>query len=556
LFLKTIFAMSEEKVGIVGYGVAIPKERLDTTEVIKKRAEIIKEKYLKPGETLEDYKEKTVKSLGLRQKSVPAPWEDTITIASEASLNAINMAGIDPNSIQTIVVGSESKPYAVGEIARHIGAFTGVGEFVGTADIEGACVSGITSLHLIKSQVKARDIDYGLAVGADVSQAGAGDPLELAAGAGSGAFVIGRENLVASIIDSVPYSTLTLDFWRREGQSVPKHFGPTTTDAFLIHIAGAWYALCKKYPELVLHDFDHIGTHQPSQYIARRSTQIMTGNYDKLKPEDVFTDKDFIEKSKLTLEEYKTKILRWVGATAEYVGNTYAASSTMTASRILDSAKPGENILILSYGSGAYSMAVWLRVERGIEQKKHKVPNFEDYLSRKLLMKGSEHWQREKIKKTFRLDHPRYAGTVEPMPEYGEIKQSVCDDCERTFLPARLKCLDDSKMLIQQKLPVVGKVENVFKLSWGDRPWEAYKMFKGGYVPFASYQDGDITPGMEVEAIVGKLHSKSSDDIIQYSVHYRPRFRTNFPEKGLTIGLYAPNGFIANAVNLSSVRMT
>jgi hydroxymethylglutaryl-CoA synthase len=546
--------MSEEKVGIVGYGVAIPMERLDVTEIIKKRAALIREKQLKPGETLEDFKQKVVDHY-LKHKAIVAPWEDATVMSSEACLNAINMAGIDPNSIQTILVGSESKPYAVGQIARHSGAYTGVGEAVATGDLEGACVSGMLSLHFIKSQVKAHDIDYGLAVGADVAQAPAGDPLELAAGAGSGAFVIGREDLVATIVDTAPYSTLTLDFWRRDGQSVPKHFGPTTTDSFLIHVAGALYELYKKDPALKLSDFHHIATHQPIRAISERTTKIISGNY-KLKPEEFFLDNDFIERSKLSKEEFQTKVLRWTGATVEFAGNTYAASSNMTTCRILDSAKPDENILILSYGSGAYGLAVRLRVEDGIEKKRSRVPKFDDYLNRMTMIKSGEYWERQQLKKPFGLDHPRYVGIVEPLPEFGEIMQSMCETCGRTFLPARQKCLDDSETLLQQSLPVVGKVKIVTKPDWTKRPFTVYDMLRNGYVPLASYQDGDITSGMEVEAIVGKLRAKSSADIIQYSIHYRKRFRTNFPETRFITRLYAPNGFLANAVNQSSVRIT
>ena len=63
----------------------------------------------------------------LRDKSVAGITEDSITIATEAALNALEMAGIDPGKIETVAVGSESKPYAVGTITRHVASYLGMG---------------------------------------------------------------------------------------------------------------------------------------------------------------------------------------------------------------------------------------------------------------------------------------------------------------------------------------------------------------------------------------------------------------------------------------------
>src|SRR5205807_8763766 len=57
----------------------------------------------------------------------------------------------------------------------------------------------------IDAEIRSGRIKYGLAIGADVAQAERGDPLEYSAGAGAGAFVLGKTDLIASIEDIAPY---------------------------------------------------------------------------------------------------------------------------------------------------------------------------------------------------------------------------------------------------------------------------------------------------------------------------------------------------------------
>src|SRR5260370_2966066 len=138
-----------------------------------------------------------------------------MTIATEADEDGIRMAGISAGEIGGVTAGSESKPYAVGTIARHVASFVGVGENVFIADLEGACNSGMQGVGFIDAEIRSGRIKYGLAIGADVAQAERGDPLEYSAGAGAGGFVLGKTDLIACIEYNAPYSSLLSDFWER-----------------------------------------------------------------------------------------------------------------------------------------------------------------------------------------------------------------------------------------------------------------------------------------------------------------------------------------------------
>src|SRR2546422_3593228 len=103
--------MSHRDVGIVGYGVYIPWERIETEKIVRERER-------KRGKELERVLEKVRHGLLLREKALAGHTEDTITIATEAAENAVRMAGISPGEIGTLTARAQSQPDAVGTMAR------------------------------------------------------------------------------------------------------------------------------------------------------------------------------------------------------------------------------------------------------------------------------------------------------------------------------------------------------------------------------------------------------------------------------------------------------
>src|SRR5260370_42603909 len=62
-------------------------------------------------------------------------------------------------------------------------------------------------------------------------------------------------------------------------------------------------------------------------------------------------------------------------------GNTYAASTMISLASLFDKAKPGDQVLAVSYGSGAYANATWFEVQDGIEEKRGRAPPFKNILT-------------------------------------------------------------------------------------------------------------------------------------------------------------------------------
>src|SRR6266436_1448894 len=507
--------MSHSKVGIVGYGVYIPWERIETEKIVRERER-------KRGKELEKVLEKVRHGLLLREKALAGHTEDTITIATEAAENAVRMAGISPDEIGSVTAGSESKPYAVGTIARHVASFIGMGQNVFVADLEGACNSGMQGVGFIDSEIRSGRIKYGLAIGADVAQAERGDPLEYSCGAGAGAFVLGRTDLIATIEDIAPFSSLFMDFCRRDQAAVPSHFGRTTVEAYKSHVIGAIANLFRKHPDLSLSEFDAITFHQPSGYLPMKTCTALTE--DKIPYVD---DESIAERMRLTEQDIEKKVRPWLKVLD--TGNTYAASTLISLASVFDNSKPGDQVLAVSYGSGAYSNATWFEVQDGIEEKRGRTPTVMDYVERKSEIRIDTYHDliRERLSRIKRrLEIPRLVGEIEPVSG-GYFSLSLCGGCNRIYYPARETCLasDCSGPMDRKRFPRFAKLKNVSKLPFKKRWTSNFELLENNKALFVDADASDLKPGLRLEGVIRRLDYEGKDGLILYGIAYRAIFR-------------------------------
>ncbi len=301
-------------VGIVGYGAYIPRYRIKVESIA-----------LTWGADAENYK----RGLQLREKSVPGLDQDTITLSVEAARYALKRAGIDGSRIGAAYVGSESHPYAVKPPGTILAEAIGATPECHTADFEFACKAGTEAMYVVYSQVKAGLIEYGLGIGGDTSQGAPGDALEYSASAGAAAFVFGTKNVIARVDETYAFMTDTPDFWRREYEHYPQHGGRFTGEpAYFKHTLGAANGIMKK-AGLTADDFDYAVFHQPN------------GKFPMAAGKRLGIPREKIE----------------AGWLVPRLGNTYSGASPLGLTAILDVAKPGNRILMVSFGSGAGSDA-------------------------------------------------------------------------------------------------------------------------------------------------------------------------------------------------------
>jgi hydroxymethylglutaryl-CoA synthase len=281
--------------------------------------------------------------------------EDSATIGVEAAREALSRAGIAPGEIGAVYIGSESHPYVVKPTATIVGEALGMGNEFFAADLEFACKAGTAGMQVCMALVKSGMIEYGLAIGADTSQGAPGDPLEYSASAGGAAYLIGKKGVIAEIEGTYSFTSDMPDFWRREGQLYPRHGGRFTgLPAYFRHTTSAAKGLMEKMG-LKASDFRYVVFHQPNGKFPVRAARMLGFDANQLKQ----------------------------GLVVPYIGNTYSSSSLIGLAAVLDVAKPGERILLVSFGSGAGSDAfsivvtdevegikrnpgVWDKIDRGV----------------------------------------------------------------------------------------------------------------------------------------------------------------------------------------------
>jgi len=315
-------------VGIIGYGAFIPRRRIKLEEIAKVW-----------GADAPSYK----RGLQLHEKSVPGADEDTVTMSVEAAHKALaRSGGIDPAEIGALYVGSESHPYAVKPSGTIVAEAIGATPDIHIADFEFACKAGTETLFVAQSLVKAGEVKYAVGIGADTSQGAPGDALEYSAAAGAAAFIFGDDDSrnLADVVETYSWTHDTPDFWRREYMHYPRHGSRFTGEPAYFRTSMSSANGIMKMTGLKPGDFAHAIFHQPNGKFPMRVGKKLG-----------FTD-----------EQLTT------GWLSPWLGNTYSGASPIGLTAVLDIAKPGDLILITSFGSGAGSDSFVFRIKDRIEE--------------------------------------------------------------------------------------------------------------------------------------------------------------------------------------------
>ncbi len=327
----------DHPVGIAGYGVYIPRYRLPAKEVSRIWTE---------GEG----------GLPIVEKSVPGPDEDVATMSVEAARNAMLRAQIPPADVRAVWVGSESHPYAVKPTSTIVAEAIGAVPNTQAADWEFACKAGTEAMVAAMGLVGSGMANYAMAIGADTAQSRPGDPLEYTAAAGGAAFLIGRaKESLATIEASYSFVTDTPDFFRRANQVYPEHGHRFTGEpAYFKHVTAAGQAMLEA-TDTKPEDYAHVVFHQPNAKFPQNVGKMLG----------------------FTPEQIKTGLL------VPFIGNTYSGAVLVGLTAILDIARPGDRVFMVSYGSGAGSDAIVIQVTEKIEERRNLAPSTQSYIDRR-----------------------------------------------------------------------------------------------------------------------------------------------------------------------------
>ncbi len=326
----------QRDVGIVGYGAYVPRYRL-------------------PGTHISNMWDAAT-ALPIKEKSVPGLDEDVATMSLEAARNALKRAEVPPTNIRAVWVGSESHPYAVKPTSTIVAEAIGAVPHTLAADWQFACKAGTEAMQAALGFVGSSMADYALAIGMDTAQGRPRDALEYTAGAGGAAFLVGPAAQALAVLEgSTSYVTDTADFWRRQYEHYPAHAGRFTGEpGYFKHVLAAasetMTALGRKPT-----DYQHVVFHQPNTKFPLKAGRQLG-----------------FKREQMT-----------AGLLANDIGNTYAGAAMIGLTAVLDVAKPGDRVLMVSFGSGAGSDAFDLRITAAITERQKRALRTRDYVARR-----------------------------------------------------------------------------------------------------------------------------------------------------------------------------
>jgi hydroxymethylglutaryl-CoA synthase len=335
--------------GIIGYGVYIPRYRLEQKEAA------IPWGSWAPGE-----------------KAVCGADEDVVTMAAEAMDNAIAHAGIDPEQIGAIHMGTASSPYVEQYVAPILAETLGLHPEATMIDYSGSLNALANALLGCLDAIAAKRIKCGIVVGAENRETAPGAEGDATFGAGAVAMVIGSGGVVAEIEGIHTHSTLFLDRWHSAKDAWVSNFNDYRFDreyGYQNHVAEACGGLLDKLGRSA-QDYDCAVFPQPDDRIASLPAKSLGIQKERIAP-----------------------------AIASTLGDLGSCSTFISLAGVLDKAKSGQRILVASYGSGS-SNAMSLLIRTQISRKRKQGIPLERYVNRKQYMTYTSYMRvREHVKR-------------------------------------------------------------------------------------------------------------------------------------------------------------
>jgi hydroxymethylglutaryl-CoA synthase len=327
-------------IGITSYGAYIPRTRLPFS-VIGGRP---------PVE-------------GGPERSVAWNDEDAVTLGAAAAIHCLE--GIDRSQVDMLLFASTTLPFQEKQAAALVARVLDLGREVQTADHTGSTRSGTSALRAAFDAVKAGSARCALVIASDARMAAPKTGMETNFGDGAAAFLISDGDAIATLTGFHAVSDEITDVWRPAAHE----FTHSWEDRFVIQ-------------ESYTPNMDAA----VSGLLERTGTQI--GEYDRvaLYAPDARSHGGVAKAAGVSKEALQSPLFG-------RLGNAGAAFAPLQLVAALESAKPGERILVANFGNGADATTFEtteyiekLEARRGVEwhlARRRVIPQYDDYIKAK-----------------------------------------------------------------------------------------------------------------------------------------------------------------------------
>jgi len=300
--------------GIVSYGVYIPLWRLERSAIAS----------------------------GLKgEKAIAGFDEDSITMATAAAVNCFQR--IERKSIDGLIFASTTSPYLEKQAASILTKALDLRRDIFTADSLACLRGGTIAMRIASDMVEAGSAKRILVTAADCRLGAPDSNFEQDSGDGGAALVFGDSSeAIATVVGSYSISNELMDVWRLPGEA----FVNTEEDRFIEEegylkiVEEAIQVIMHKY-KLTSKDFAKAVFYAPNNRCYRTLVSRLGFNSNQL--QDPLFDS---------------------------IGNTGTAYPLMMLIAALEDARPGDKILLASYGDG--SDAFILETTEHIKNKNYR----------------------------------------------------------------------------------------------------------------------------------------------------------------------------------------
>jgi len=270
------------------------------------------------------------------EKAVANYDEDSLTMAVAAARDCLD--GLDRGSVDGLYFASTTPPYRERENAGIIATALDLRPDIRTADFSDSVKAGTGALLAAFDAVKAGSDRSALVCASDYRLGKGGSPQEVMFGEGAAALLLGNDDVIASLEGSYSLSYDFMDQWRADGDKYNRMWEDrwVRDEGYTKFIPQAISGLLQKYG-LEIKDFAKVVF--PCIYLREHGAIAKKLGLDPAQ----------VQQEMLTT-----------------VGDTGSAHSLMMLVAALEDAKPGDKILLVSYGNG--SDALFLQATDRIEQ--------------------------------------------------------------------------------------------------------------------------------------------------------------------------------------------
>jgi 3-hydroxy-3-methylglutaryl CoA synthase/uncharacterized OB-fold protein len=415
-------------------------------------------------------------------RTVAAVDEDSLTMAVDAALACID--GDDPAGFDGLSFASTSAPYHEKQIASVIATAIDLPRTAAVADFGGSSRAGLAALRAACDAVRAGSLKHPLVVAADVRLAEPGSELEAQLGDGAACVAVGSDGVIAELVASAAVSEQFTYAWRTDEQRYVQ-----VADARF----GNQYGVARDLPEAVG------AALRKAELPPSRVARLCLATPDA---------RGAIDAAKRIGCDPKTQL-----EPALEVGVLGTPDPLVLLARALETAAPGDFLVVAAYGEGADALV--LRATDALPA--HRPAALAGQLADALAVPSYERWLRA------RGVLPSDVGgeAVPTYIEWKELKQDVrlygsrCESCGLVQYPQALVCIGcrERGRMADAKLAKTGTVftftiDNLAQVAEHPMPMVVVDLDGGGrvYLQGTDCAEGEIAVGKRVRLTLRRLH--------------------------------------------------